>query len=170
MQKSRHNYFPLSPGLPPLVDKLAPTESGVRSILAFLTHTEETLERDNRLIYFDAIPSSDALPPLPTPAIIMQRVAYEEPSDKTTVSFYLSEDDPQSPSSSSVKDAKGGAYFDATSDKSAINTATPSSLAEGKGEPSTPAPAYKSADPGLQRSDSDLARELQARLNMGEDV
>ena len=101
----------------------------------------------------------------------MQRVAYEEPSDKTTVSFYLSEDDPQSPSSSSVKDAKGGAYIDATSDKSANNTATPSpNIAEAKGEPSTPrTPGYK-AGPGLQRSDSELARELQARLNMGEDV
>ena len=100
----------------------------------------------------------------------MQRVAYEEPSDKTTVSFYLSEDGPQLPSSSSVKDAKGGAYIDATSDKSANNTATPSSLEEGKGEPSTPrSPGYKGGS-GLQRSDSDLARELQARLNMGEDV
>ena len=99
----------------------------------------------------------------------MQRVAYEEPSDKITVSFYLSEEGLQSPSSS-VKDAKGGAYIDATSDKSVNNTTTPSSLADAKGEQSTPrSPGHKGGS-GLQRSDSDLARELQARLNMGEDV
>lgn len=161
-QKVDANYFPFPVGLPKLVGAFAAAAPGIAKLNILIQRSLDKADKDNRMIYFQSVPSATEMPPMPSPAVIMTKPAFEEPR-------------------------KGGQDFVAFHAPLTANSGLAVPMQEpvgGWGTPRTPTSALTNAFATLstspsappaggsprQRSDSDYARELQARFNAGHDA
>lgn len=165
-QKDGANYFPFPPGLPKLIGPFASAAAGVTKLSILIQRSIDKADKDNRMIYFLSIPPVNEMPPLPSPAIIMTKPAFEEPR-------------------------KGGHDFVSFHVPIVANSGLTVPMHEpvgGWGAPSTPHSALTNAFATLStnptappmtapgngcprgRSDSAYARELQARFDAGHET
>jgi hypothetical protein len=81
---------PFTPGKPSLFAKFStstPVRVGVPYLRDLIKANEATADRDNRLIYFHAVPSLGDLPPLPDGAYLMVCKKYIPPADSNLYCF-----------------------------------------------------------------------------------
>jgi len=145
----------LESGYPPLQGFLADYAAQVEAVRAYAQEQEQQYIHDNNTVYFNTIPD-DLL--APSGATIMKESAFEMPDAEGHMMTFTP----------AVESAAPPTYT------SAFGPAPPSydSLIRPPGQSGQQAQAQAGGGGGgaLQRSDSDLARELQERLNRGEDI
>lgn len=138
------------PGIPPLKGPFATGAAGVEKLLNIISRAEDILDHENRSIYFQPVPQADAMPELPRPALIMNKPVFEEPRQGELVHF--------------VKDHA----FETMQQPGNMGTiATPATADAATAAPSAPIAGaiVGTGDTTRTRSDSDLARELQAQFD-----
>ena len=114
-------------------------------LLGVVGQALDAAERDNNMIYFQPQPADDLLPPLPPAAVVLAKTPYEEPKPAGVIYFEL------------PPVAQSG-----------LAPPGPPGDSSAQFAPSAPvAPAVGAADASRPRSDSDMARYLQARFNAG---
>lgn len=157
-QYLRERPGPTSHGHPPLDGVLEDLRRPMDALQELVREAEERIEHDNNTVYFDAVPESAAPP---EPATVMRAspfaVAGAGMGDEIMLDFVKPEH--------SVDLGYGPSIAPTAAIGAPVSAAE---VAEAAG--AAPAAAAESAAVRIERSDSDLARELQARLDAGEDV
>lgn len=125
------------------------------SILYF----KKAAEKDNNIIYFQLVPGDLALPDLPSAVQIMKITPLRTDSEKSIIHFVR--DTPRKGLLSSMLSSlsfRSNTEASSSSSSSSINPTTVTTI-----NPTTVVDSRP-------RSDSDIARDLQKRLNAGENV
>jgi hypothetical protein len=167
----------------------------VKNMIELIRDSESKADKDNRMVYFKSIPADADLPPAPEGALVMQAKPYVPPSSDVVVMFSAPSmtatglaapsDDGKLASTSGDAVGAGVEVKAASTDSYAYNEGGAGAAAVPYGNASAPTlpPPYEAPPPyedhskydsssvtKIDRTDSDLARELQEKLNGGEDL
>lgn len=167
MAKGQGRHNPFAPGLPRLTGMYSHVSTGLHRLTARVHGGRKAAELDNLTVFFLPVVADADLPELPPEAFVMAGTPYSRPvgSDRPvlfrgnepsllpppSVPEVITPSDPPAPSAPPLGNVSHPS-------RNLDDTPTPTGMGMGVGMESAP---------GRPRSDSDIARDMQAKANAG---
>jgi len=168
VEQDSKKYDIRAPGLPKLAGFLAIAQQPIRAIIKSINVVRTAVKHENDLIYFQDVPKANALPELP-PAVFIVRPSKFEPFGVQAIEVHTFIRDP--PKKSFFESIMSSLSRNKASENSSTNIAGKDTETTTTTTKKTEATASAStSDAGRSRSDSEIARDLQRRIDAGENV